>query len=415
MGAKTLLDQASKFAPNEPIVLTRKIIFKADTHEDTTSDLNQLMQICADSRQEAASQNTKELAQIIQIIYGPLQANTKALPPEFRQILEKNLADGWYRERALLNAYKLTGQNQNYLSTVAEIENRSRNFLIKLVGLAITIAILGLIGLAVILWQLFHFKSMANSIRQSPAKSVKYGWPSVLAVFVGWILTQVLVGLASLSLRKQLFATALPGSNSSVIAAVVTAMYFFCSAPSLFYIYFFALQAHGTALLDGINFKLKAGNRGLLTLVGWGLLAWCAAIPLVLLAFVISTKIFENPGSSNPIIAIIMEAAHRYDFAAVILFYLTLGVLAPFFEESLFRGFFYNFLRSRYGVVFSNLLSAAVFACAHLDPGAVLPLFCLGSIFAYLFEVTDSTVPSIVAHGLWNSSTFTLILLLFSA
>ena len=65
-------------------------------------------------------------------------------------------------------------------------------------------------------------------------------------------------------------------------------------------------------------------------------------------------------------------------------------------------------------VPMAMLLSAAAFSLAHLDIGAILPLFALGCVFAFVVEKTKSIVPSIIAHGLWNSGTFTLVLLLFS-
>ena len=44
-------------------------------------------------------------------------------------------------------------------------------------------------------------------------------------------------------------------------------------------------------------------------------------------------------------------------------------MIAPFVEEIFFRGFLFQGLRQRYGWVNGMLLSSAIFAIAHLDPG----------------------------------------------
>jgi len=109
-----------------------------------------------------------------------------------------------------------------------------------------------------------------------------------------------------------------------------------------------------------------------------GLLTWMAALPLVVVAYLIAMKYFGSEGSSNPIIALVMETARSANLAATLIFYFTIGVLAPICEESLFRGFLYSALRRRLSVLPSMLISALVFAGAHLDAGGFLPLFVLG-------------------------------------
>src|SRR5262249_16004228 len=148
-----------------------------------------------------------------------------------------------------------------------------------------------------------------------------------------------------------------------------------------------------------------------LKLVLAGLCAWCAAIPVVMVAFLISSAVFGSQGSSNPIIALILEATRAPNHFGSAMFYVTLGMLAPLFEDSLFRGFLYTSLRRRFGIAISLVFSALLFAVLHLDPGGMLPLFALGLIFGYTFERTGSLVPAVVAHGLWNAGSFTLLLL----
>jgi membrane protease YdiL (CAAX protease family) len=143
-------------------------------------------------------------------------------------------------------------------------------------------------------------------------------------------------------------------------------------------------------------------------------LTWFAGLPVVLISYLIAMKFMNSQGSSNPVIAFVMEAARSADVVSILVFYFTLGVLAPICEESLFRGFLYTSLRRYWGVLPSLLLTATLFAGVHMDPGGFLPLLGLGFLFGFVLERTKSTLASMVAHGLWNSGTFTLVLLLFS-
>ena len=118
-------------------------------------------------------------------------------------------------------------------------------------------------------------------------------------------------------------------------------------------------------------------------------------------------------GSSNPVIPQIMEAARSGNLPAISIFYFTVSVLAPFCEESLFRGFLYSSLRRKFSFLPCALTTAVLFAGAHMDPGGFGPLFALGLVFAYVVERTKSTLPTMVAHGLWNGIEFTVALLLF--
>ncbi|RME41243.1 MAG: CPBP family intramembrane metalloprotease [Caldilineae bacterium] len=78
------------------------------------------------------------------------------------------------------------------------------------------------------------------------------------------------------------------------------------------------------------------------------------------------------------------------------------AVVAPVAEEIFFRGFVFGGLRPRYGWRKAAVVSAALFALLHLTPTAILPIFLLGLIFAYLYQMSGSLWPSILMHMLTN-------------
>ena len=84
-------------------------------------------------------------------------------------------------------------------------------------------------------------------------------------------------------------------------------------------------------------------------------------------------------------------------------FFIVGAVFAPLVEEIFFRGFLFQGFRERYGWVTAMLLSAAIFAAAHLDLVVLIPTFILGCLLAYVFHRSNSIWPGIILHFLVNS------------
>lgn len=79
------------------------------------------------------------------------------------------------------------------------------------------------------------------------------------------------------------------------------------------------------------------------------------------------------------------------------------AVVAPFVEEVFFRGFIFAGLRNRWDWKKAAVISAGLFALAHVLPTSILPIFILGFIFAFLYQISGSIWPSIFMHMLTNS------------
>ena len=84
-------------------------------------------------------------------------------------------------------------------------------------------------------------------------------------------------------------------------------------------------------------------------------------------------------------------------------------VFAPIVEEIFFRGFLFQGFRQRYGVVAGGLLSAAIFASAHLSLVVFIPTFLLGCVLAYMYHRTNSVLPGIILHFIINGFGFLVI------
>jgi membrane protease YdiL (CAAX protease family) len=87
-----------------------------------------------------------------------------------------------------------------------------------------------------------------------------------------------------------------------------------------------------------------------------------------------------------------------------ITFFSIIAVLAaPIAEETFFRGFMFQGIRKRIGFAWAAIISAAIFAIAHLSTESLVPIFLLGLMLAWLYHKTKSIWPCIIVHAVYNS------------
>jgi membrane protease YdiL (CAAX protease family) len=80
-------------------------------------------------------------------------------------------------------------------------------------------------------------------------------------------------------------------------------------------------------------------------------------------------------------------------------------VAAPLCEEIVFRGYLYPVLKKFSGIGPAALSSSLVFAAAHGNLTALLPLLIFGGLLVLLYEKTGSLWAPIAAHFCFNSAT----------
>ncbi|MEB3333335.1 MAG: CPBP family intramembrane glutamic endopeptidase [Synechococcaceae cyanobacterium] len=132
-------------------------------------------------------------------------------------------------------------------------------------------------------------------------------------------------------------------------------------------------------------------------------------LPAVVLVSWLIERIWGDAGGSNPLLELVLTSG---DPAALACFGVTAVVLAPLFEETLFRGVLLPVLGRAWGGATAVLASAAVFALAHLSIGELAPLFLLGLGLGWLRWRSGRLASSVLMHGLWNGITFLNLLLL---
>jgi membrane protease YdiL (CAAX protease family) len=330
---------------------------------------------------------------------------------DYRGVLTKQIPQGWYQDQAIERLLELQPDKQQLQTFRDEVDTRNITMFVKFCFLVVLIVLAGLIGIINAFIQIGM--TAAKPAKQLDEVELPVPLKSVYAVFVTWFSIQILVSTAGhLILAKHPEISQQPNT----VALLTMLTYLISNLPGPLLIYFIALKPKGVQPGDffrelRIRFRTSTASPPKILFMGW--LAWCTAIPIVLACAYAASKIFHTQSSDNPVISQIIQIANATDPLAVIIFYFTLGVMAPFFEEILFRGFMFAALKPRIGSLLAMLLSAATFAVMHFDKGGALMLFAIGFIFAFTFNRTRSLVPSMIAHGLWNAGTFTLVLTLF--
>lgn len=146
---------------------------------------------------------------------------------------------------------------------------------------------------------------------------------------------------------------------------------------------------------------------------GWrasvaALWSYCALLPLMLPAILISDALGGGSPEGHPVVEMLVDGPEPIQLVAL---GLAVVVVTPIGEELLFRGFLYRVLRQHVGVGRALAITAGLFALLHMAPTQLLPYATLGLVFGLVFEWVGSLWAAIVLHGLWNAVVFAGIVL----
>lgn len=156
--------------------------------------------------------------------------------------------------------------------------------------------------------------------------------------------------------------------------------------------------------------------RGVFREVAFGIFAYLAGLPLLLLGAAVSLvlKLISDAVSgtsgappSNPILDEVMSA----NPVTLILFFCLATFWAPFVEETVFRGALFRHLRSWLILPVAAIGSALVFGLMHGYELIMLgPVITLGFTFAMMRHYRGSLVGPITAHALHNGTVMLLLI-----
>ena len=277
----------------------------------------------------------------------------------------------------------------------------------QLIAVTVVPAVILLLGIALLLrelWLLWRRRLPALPAIQGPPLS---GLDAVLLiaggfVVVGELLTPLVVTPALQALLEGLAITSPLREGISVVVLYLALM----AGPLL--ILSLMLAGLGPAPQEG---WLLFRWRPLGTALRHALRVLLMVLPLVSLVGWLQGQIWGDPGGSNPLLDLVLRS---HDPTALACFGLTAVVLAPLFEETVFRGVLLPVAARELGAGWGVVVSAAVFAVAHLSLGELPPLLMLGLGLGWLRWSGGRLASCVLMHALWNGLTFTNLVLLGS-
>lgn len=111
-------------------------------------------------------------------------------------------------------------------------------------------------------------------------------------------------------------------------------------------------------------------------------------------------------GQPNPQQEVQDLVAGAHGWPVQVALFATIAVLAPCFEETLFRGFLLPWAGERWGVAWGLAVSSLLFGFIHLQPMALPLLASLGFVFGLAVRKGGSLWTSIAVHACWNGAIF---------
>lgn len=169
----------------------------------------------------------------------------------------------------------------------------------------------------------------------------------------------------------------------------------------------FAVGEHKERLVSlGLSLKNFTAN------VYYGIVGYLAAVPaLVALVIVIAVTMnfFRYVPEKQAVVQMFMK---DQDARFLVFASLFAAVVGPVIEEIFFRGFLYNALKKRMGVLLAMAVTAAAFAALHAHAAGFLQIMVIGMVLGYLYEKTGTLVAPVTAHILHNLSMMGFVFLL---
>ncbi len=255
-------------------------------------------------------------------------------------------------------------------------------------------------GLVLWLVQLGRFLWSWNRPRPSPPQlTAPLTVPALLLFFFGGVvvLGNVSGGLVFLALQPWLH------SSSSQGQALSTMLLYGGQALPGLGVLAWQRRREGQSGWQWLHWRL--GCRSLPMALQYLLLS----LPLVLLTSWGVSQLFPQAGGSNPLLELVLESK---DWTALALFALTACLLAPLYEELVFRATILPTVVNAYGAVVGVILSSLLFAAAHLSLVEFFPLLILGLGLGWLRLSSGSLSACVLMHAAWNSYTLVNLALL---
>jgi len=301
--------------------------------------------------------------------------------------------------------YHLLSKRFNFDDSLLNTKSFSRKMFFKIFAIRLipllTILAGSILALST-LWQNIFLKKF----EWQEIKSLDLDLVDMVLLIAGGfvVLGEVVSPLFSISL-VELFSKNI--SNELSQSLKIFFGYLFMAIPPLLIVFYQVKSLYGEFVLkkDYFQFNFLSIKDSIIQ----GIKGWLTIVPFVLLISLIMNSLVNNQNGSNPLLEIVLNNNNYFSF---ILLFLTTTLLAPLFEEIIFRGILLPTLARDFGIGLGIIVSAFIFALAHLSLGEMPPLFVLGIGLGITRIASGSLLSSVIMHSLWNGVTFLNLFLL---
>ena len=156
-------------------------------------------------------------------------------------------------------------------------------------------------------------------------------------------------------------------------------------------------------------FGAGADSMALPRQAGAAVITYLAAQPGLLVAGLAGRFILWRMGHKPELQDIVNLLAEGLPWPTLAGMFILIVVIAPLFEESLFRGIILPLLARRLGIAPAIALASFLFAVAHLHQDSFLQLFALATVLSLAYVATGSLLVPIVMHAIFNSVSLLLL------
>ncbi|HEY9755734.1 MAG TPA: type II CAAX endopeptidase family protein [Oculatellaceae cyanobacterium] len=312
------------------------------------------------------------------------------------------LPKGWYRDTARLLASKHFADSSIAQSVESARNARSVEVLPALMAVLLLVLGVNVLGVVALFLGIFcrtkllpnreNFHSKLPNFRQVYGIFLFTVYFQLLVMGIGWLITEKAMGTATA--EKLSLAIGVGG----LIAGYFTGLYFFLLR---------GLKTISAWELLALDAKPSEYLRLVVTGVGtFGVLILFDTV------WAFSSSAYIHNTTNNPVSAQLITWSTDPAFGTIAFSLIAVGLLAPIGEEVIFRALLFGWLRKRFSVLVSVLISGSIFAFFHADPGQLVQLTAAGCLFAFVYERTRSLIPTIVAHACMNSTSVIITFLM---
>tara|TARA_B100000029_G_C17109680_1_gene791048 strand:+ start:172 stop:636 length:465 start_codon:yes stop_codon:yes gene_type:complete len=143
--------------------------------------------------------------------------------------------------------------------------------------------------------------------------------------------------------------------------------------------------------------SFDSAKRALILLLGIPLVITIIDFLLSMIYTVVWLGIFGEPSTNTD-----LGTSWESDTIEIAMLFVSVAILTPIVEELMFRGYILDAIKRNHSDWTAIIWSSILFGLIHLDTFVMGQAFMGGILYGWIRIRTDSLLPSIAGHMMWN-------------